>query len=79
MTDSDNLVWSATVDDNTWLATVTSVEPYKGTLTVSSVSNGTVILIKEVGLSYNAMFGPDVDDVATWQMHTIDAIDTWDG
>lgn len=74
----DEPVWEGTIDNGTWVARVTQLETnaYRGTLTVTKVSDpGVVLLDEEVGLSYAAQFGPDVDDVNMWTTMTIEVID----
>ncbi|UDL15962.1 hypothetical protein QEH42_gp256 [Microbacterium phage Pumpernickel] len=67
-------IWSATLDKK-WLVEVTGHEDsqYRGTLTIKDGDE--VVFTQEVGVSYGAMFGPDVDDVATWQTIAINYID----
>jgi hypothetical protein len=74
--DEPQVVWHQTVDRNVWWAKVTRVDNYKGRLQVGRVSDDEIILDEEVGLAYQAIFGPDVDDVALWQEKTIEAIDS---
>ena len=73
----EDVVWEATVDGHTWLAKVVGMESneYRGILTVTRVSDDKEILREEVGLSYGAKFGPDVDDVNLWAQMVIGAID----
>jgi len=59
-----NEVWTATLDDK-YTVTVTRDAPYRGVFTITE---GEQVLYREsVGLRYNAQFGPDVDDVESWQ------------
>lgn len=74
-----DIVWSGTVDDGTWLAQVVRTAEYEGRLTVTRVSDNEVILDELVGLSYMALFGPDVSDVVEWQDKAIEAIDNVSG
>lgn len=76
MADED-LVWSASVDDGTYTVQVMRVEEYNATITVKHLASDTTILEQQVGLSYGAIFGPDVSDVAAWQVMSLDAIDEW--
>lgn len=78
MADED-AVWSATVDDGEFKVTVLRDEEsqHNGELTVIHIPSDTTILTSQVGLSYGAIFGPDVSDVAAWQVMTLDAIDEW--
>ena len=48
---------------------------HTGQLTVVNTTNNTIILDSVVTLAYGAMFGPDMDDVATWQDMSLNAID----
>jgi hypothetical protein len=68
-------VWEGTVDDQTWEVKVVRVSDYRGTLTVTRISDQKEILREEVGLAYQAIFGPDVDDLNMWQVMSIEAID----
>lgn len=72
-------VWSATVDGNTWRAEVTRLGDRRGLLEISRVSDGHVIHTEEVGLSYGAVFGPDMDDVWYWQTVTLEVVDKFTG
>ena len=79
MSDEADVVWQATVDDGAFRVTVIRdpLVSYNGDLVVSHVETGAVILAQSVGLSYGAVFGPDVSDVAAWQVTSLDAIDAW--
>lgn len=70
-------IWEATVDNHAWHAKVVGIETnqYRGILTVTRTEDGKEILHEEVGLSFQAMFGPDVDDVNLWGQMVIGAID----
>jgi hypothetical protein len=76
-TEDDDVVWSATVDQGTWDAKVIPIETntYRGTLIVTRISDNKEILNEEVGLSFQAVFGPDVDDVRLWAQMVTGAID----
>jgi hypothetical protein len=57
-------VWTSTLDAR-YEVTVTRTDDYHGELTISK---GNQVLHREsVGLSYGAIFGPDVANVADWQ------------
>lgn len=60
----ENEVWTATLDEK-YVVTVTREAPYRGILRITEA--GQVLHWETVGLAYNAQFGPDVDDVETWQ------------
>lgn len=70
-----DIVWEATVDGNTWKAQVVRTGDYTGTLEVYRVDGNDLIHSESVGLSYQAIFGPDVEDVAEWQVKALDVID----
>jgi hypothetical protein len=74
---AEDFVWQATVDRGTWSCQVVGTGEYRGVLTVTRVRDGKEILQQEVGLSYGAVFGPDVADVAEWQDLSITAIDSY--
>lgn len=69
-----NIVWESTLDD-IFECKVTRIDDYKGQLTVKENVNGQILLDKEVGLSYGAQFGPDMDDVAQWQEMCVEVVD----
>jgi hypothetical protein len=60
----DNVVWTSTLDKK-YEVTVTRSDDYHGELTISE--GGQVLHRESVGLSYGAIFGPDVANVADWQ------------
>jgi hypothetical protein len=70
-------IWEATVDDHAWKAQVDGIESnnYRGVLTVRRLSDDKEILREEVGLSYGAIFGPDVSDVNLWGAMVLGSID----
>lgn len=74
MTQPQN-IWEATVDGGQFACKVERINENNGTLTVVELISGKELLRESVGLSYGAIFGPDVDDVATWQDRCIEAID----
>jgi hypothetical protein len=68
----DNVVWTSTLDGK-YEVTVTHTDGYHGVLTISE---GTEVLHREsVGLSYGAMFGPDLADVADWRRIAVEFVD----
>ena len=71
----NEVIWQGMVDNNKFKCCVTRLTGRTGQLTVIVVETGKIVLDTEVQLSYNAMFGPDVDDVRLWQDMSIDAID----
>ena len=75
MTDTEELVWHNTVDGGAWDCRVVRNGPGTGTLFVTRVLTGEVVLDQVVTLSYGAIFGPDVADVQGWEVMSIRAID----
>lgn len=73
--EEDSVVWENSVDQGIWAVKVVRIAPYQGKLTVTHVALDKMILETEVGLAYDAVFGPDVADVAMWQESCIEAID----
>lgn len=73
-------VWS-TLLDKRYKIEVTRTSPYRGQLVIfdtylsSGAPGSTVMLSKPVGLMYDALFGPDVDDVMNWQQTAIEFVD----
>lgn len=72
MPDDDNLVWNSMLDGR-YIIAVRRTRPYSGELTIAEGDR--VLFRKEVGLAYDALFGPDVDDVATWQDEALRFVD----
>ena len=68
------VIWEAELD-NVYRCEVIRLEERKGQLTVKNVETNKVLLDQEVGLSYGAMFGPDMGDVAYWQELCVNAVD----
>lgn len=58
------IIWESTLD-NSYEVQVVRLAPYVGKLTI--LKDGEEIFSQKVGLSYGAVFGPDVSDVAEWQ------------
>lgn len=62
-----DLVWWSRLDAR-WQVEVHRLRSYRGELVVFDHRDGDrVALRREVGLSFDARFGPDVADVAEWQ------------
>lgn len=53
--------------DEAWSVKVTRTADYAGELTITPVGESDPAHRREVILSYNATFGPDVADVHAWQ------------
>jgi hypothetical protein len=76
--DNIDYVWENTVDSGRFHCGVIPVnDGYAGKLVVTVVATGEVILDEVVSIAFAARFGPDVDDVNTWQDTCIPAIDAW--
>lgn len=69
---NENEVWATTLDDK-YSVTVTREAPYRGILRIAE--GGKVLHTETVGLMYDALFGPDVDDVARWQEIAVRFVD----
>lgn len=74
MNENSNRVWVNSVDKK-FDCVVTRTEPGKGILKVSL--NGVVLGEKEVVISYDAKFGPDVFDVNDWSEYCIEVVDKY--
>jgi hypothetical protein len=68
-------VWASTVDGGRYHVWVDRLAPYEGELVVRRADDDEILLRKKVGLSYQALFGPDFGDVQTWQDWALKAID----
>lgn len=71
-----DIVWGATVDSETWKAQVVRTGDYTGTLEVYRMADDEKVFSQDVSLSYQALFGPDMGDVAEWQEIAINFIDS---
>lgn len=67
-------IWEAKLDKE-FDCKVERLRERVGHLSVTNTESKEVILDKDVDLSYGALFGPDVDDVAYWQDLCIEAVD----
>lgn len=68
-----SIIWEAKLDNIYECAVVRTGERF-GQLTVKDTA-GKLLLNEEVGLSYGAVFGPDVDDVRIWESMCIMVVD----
>ena len=73
-------VWHQTVDQGTWRCWVEQNphDGYVGSLHVARVnSDGTEYEVHQetVSIAYEARFGPDIDDILTWQETALAVID----
>jgi hypothetical protein len=67
-----NVVWTSTLDGK-YEVIAARTEDYHAELTISE---GNQVLHREaVGLSYGAIFGPDVADVADWRRIAVEFVD----
>lgn len=67
-------VWEAHLDQK-YHCTVTRSSERTGNLKIVDEENKEILLEKEVGLSYGAIFGPDIDDVMDWERICIETVD----
>lgn len=73
--DYNKVIW-AVILDRRYKCEVQRTEPYKGCiLAFDSQQNDKLIYELNVPISYNAQFGPDIVDVASWQELIIEKID----
>lgn len=72
--DQPQVIWENTMDGGTWKTQVLRTGSYTGVLQICD-KESTLVHQEEVGLAYQALFGPDVDDVAKWEQICIDVVD----
>ncbi len=72
MPPQNDLVWDDLLD-NHYTVAVIRTQQYLGELTIAEGAK--ILYRKQVALSYNALFGPDADDVADWQQDAINFIE----
>ena len=78
MTEPDpQVIWQQTLDEGQYEGKVIRIDEDRGLLIVTDVSAGIAFSGEEVTLSYGAIFGPDVDDVAHWQEITAERVDEY--
>lgn len=70
--EDDLTVWSSELDGK-YMVKVTRIAPYRGELTIAEGNN--VLHREDVLLSFDALFGPDVADVASWQESAMTFVD----
>ena len=75
--DDRQQVWVGTVDDGAWSVEVRRTGDYTGELLIWDLRgrDPEPVHSENVTLSYQALFGPDVADVAEWQDKAIAIID----
>lgn len=72
---TDTVVWWSRLDSR-YLVEVRRLEPYKGKLYIfDRKSDYRLVHSQEVSFMFDAIFGPDVDDVNTWQVIALDYAD----
>lgn len=69
------IVWESGVDDGDYHVTVERAGSYRGVLIVVRTRDNATLLHRDVALSYDATFGPDVGDIADWREWAIEAIE----
>lgn len=67
------IIWEAKLDD-LYECKVTRISEHKGKLTMLDPFNR-ILIDREVGLLYGAVFGPDIEDVAYWEELCVAEID----
>jgi hypothetical protein len=68
------LLWQAILDEK-YGCSVARIDGRVGRLVVANEETKQILLDQEVNLSYGALFGPDVDDVALWESICVELID----
>lgn len=63
---SQSIVWSGTLDKK-FEVIVYRKRPYKGYLIVKDIHDNQVIHRQDVTINYDAQYGPDINDIDTWQ------------
>lgn len=70
-------VYFNTVDVGRFTVEVVRTLPYTGQLRVWVSDTKEELVNKEVLLSYDAKFGPDIEDVQDWKITAMQAINHW--
>lgn len=68
------VIWESTLD-NKYTCKVTRINKRGGNLRVFETDTGRELLNQDIGLSYGAVAGPDIDDVAKWQDMCVAVVD----
>lgn len=66
------VIWESKLDDK-YDIRVERVAPYEGELVISEGDK--ILTIKQVTLTYDAKFGPDINDIREWERSCINFID----
>jgi hypothetical protein len=69
-------IWEAELDGK-YKCTVTRMNKRGGTLRVEDTESGKILLEQDVGLTYGAQFGPDIEDVEKWQSVCVAVVDRY--
>lgn len=69
-------IWQAELDGYYDVRVLRIAGLYQGILKVTDTRDGSVLLEETVAVSYGAVFGPDMADVADWQDRAVQAVDT---
>lgn len=75
----DEIIWEGTVDHGRFHCRVIRTDDRTGRLQVYVPETEEIILDEEVFPMFGAIFGPDVDDVAAWQVQCVSVIENWIG
>lgn len=67
-------IWEAQLD-NRYDCTVERLDAYQGLLKVQDTQENRTLLEEHVSLAYGAQFGPDIDDVRTWEDKCVEIVD----
>lgn len=72
---SESVVWRSQLDDRYLIEVVRTGERTANLRVFDHTNNDAVLLTEDVGLSYGAVFGPDVEDVSDWKDRVLRLID----
>lgn len=67
-----DVVWEAGLD-GCYVVSVVRLAPYQGQLQIRK--GGALVRVEPVALSYDALFGPDAEDVNQWQELALQFVD----
>jgi hypothetical protein len=69
------VIWHNTMDQGAWIVKVERTGARTGELIVIKAADDSEVLREKVFLAYEAIFGPDVDDVMQWENRCIEVVD----
>ena len=72
------LVWMSRLDNRFKIEVLRTGDGSAQLMIWDHENDDKLLLDEEVGLMYGAKFGPDVDDVASWQGKAIELVDNLD-